>query len=339
MNICVIGLNHKLADLTLRELVAKACQRRFFLENPLGNGSFVLLSTCNRCELYFSTNDMVASHQRILQILKEEIPIDHFIEIEQRFYTFFGIDCFVHLASVTAGLDSAIIAETEIQGQVRSAYTAAVEVRPLSKELHFLFQKSLKIGKKVRRGYVFEKSLPDLEHAILLYAMSHFDGSLPQALFIGASEINIKIARFFKQKKLGFAFCNRSKTSVLDELSCPVLPWHHLSVWQTFDWVICATKSPSYIIHSHEQIINRTRPQLLIDLSVPRNIDPKITIATLVNIDYLQQLLESRKEVLVNQIKQAEKHLASCVEQHIAHFFSQNIINCTNNYTYISTKI
>jgi glutamyl-tRNA reductase len=320
MRIGIIGINHKLADLSLRELVARACQRRFFLENPLGKGSFVLLSTCNRCELYFSTDDMVATHQLILHIIKEEIPFEHRSEIEQKLYTFFGIDCFLHLASVTTGLDSAIIAETEIQGQVRAAYKSAVALRPLSKELHFLFQKSLKIGKEVRRDFVFEKSLPDLEHAVFLYAMSHFDGAFPHVLFIGASEINLKIARFFKARGLFFSLCNRSHTTACEELKCPFISWDRLHSWQEFSWVICATKSPHYLIRHEAPLVHEK--QLLIDLSVPRNIDPQMANAgrALVNIDYLQLLLESRKEALETRAKQADKHIISCVEEQVTRF-------------------
>src|SRR3954466_9975105 len=107
MRVGVVGINHKLADLKLRETLAKACQRRFSAGNSLhGNHSFVLLSTCNRTEAYFTSYELAETHTYLLNILRQEV----FEEFDHKLYSFFGSDCFAHLARVTAGLDSAIIA-------------------------------------------------------------------------------------------------------------------------------------------------------------------------------------------------------------------------------------
>ena len=88
MHIGVIGINHKLAPVALRETIAKACARRFALGNPLTDATFVLLSTCNRCELYFHAPSLSLGHEQILSILKEQIQED----FDQKLYTFFGYD-------------------------------------------------------------------------------------------------------------------------------------------------------------------------------------------------------------------------------------------------------
>lgn len=323
MQIGIVGVNHKLANVGLRETIAKACQRRFFLENPLKRGAFVLLSTCNRSELYFSAEDLVETHQQILAILKEEIAQ----EFEQKLYTFFGPDCFLHLAKVTTGLDSAIIAESEIQGQVKLAYEAASSVRDLCKELHFLFQKCLKVGKEMRTQHLFTKRLPDLEHALYFHAREFFEGILPPVLFVGTSEINLKIARFFKQQ--GFhdiTFCNRSEASnraARREMGCHLLTWENLSEqWHYFQWVICATKSPNYLLSEAHAVDLPKEKKLLVDLSVPRNIDPRLECdaTTLLNIDHLQRLVDDRRRFLEQQVIRTENSLLEAVQRQIDAF-------------------
>lgn len=320
MHIGVIGINHKLAPVALRETIAKACARRFALGNPLESATFVLLSTCNRSELYFHAPSLASGHEQIIAILKEEIEE----EFDQKLYTFFGFDCFLHLAKVTAGLDSAIIAETEIQGQVKSAYTAASEQRQLSKDLHFLFQKCLKIAKEVRHEHLFNCQVPDLEHALFWYAKEYFQEELPAPLFVGTSEINLKIARFFQQKGLKeMHICNRTDATShhhAAQIKAAALPWQSLkSTWQTYPWIICATKSPYYLLHEKEQSNQKT---LLIDLAVPRNIDPDLNSSSckVLNIDDLNLLLDKRKALLQQQITHAEVLLTNAVKRSLALF-------------------
>ncbi len=320
MQIGVIGINHKLAPLELREAIAQACARRFGLGNPLRDGTFVLLSTCNRCELYFHAESPTYSHEQILSILKEEITSI----FDQKLYTFFGYDCFLHLARVTSGLDSAIVAETEIQGQVKTAYEIAATLRPLSKDLHFLFQKALKIAKDVRREHLLSCHLPNLEHALFWQAKEYFDQTLPSPLFIGTSEINLKIARFLQQRGVeNIHFCNRTDAAGLRaayELNGKSIPWKSLKTsWQEFDLIISATKCPHHIL---EEAPTHIRKTLLIDLAVPRNINPALASPTckVCNIDDLNQLLETRKAHLVQKITHAECYVTTLVKRSLATF-------------------
>src|SRR5689334_5882365 len=137
MQIGLLGINHKLATIPLRESIAKAFLKRFSMGRTVAQS--VLLLTCNRAEIYFSGEDLASLHQDLLQTLREEVDE----EFEQKCYSFFGRDSFLHLAHVTSGLDSAVLYETEIQGQVKCAYETAKMSSSLSKELHFLFQKCL----------------------------------------------------------------------------------------------------------------------------------------------------------------------------------------------------
>lgn len=324
MQVGVVGINHKQAPLSLREMIAKACDRRFGFANPLEEASFVLLSTCNRSELYFSSPHPAQTHAEILDLLKTEVQ-EHF---EQKLYTFFGFDCFLHLSKVTSGLDSAIIAETEIQGQVRLAYDSAAKLRLLSKDLHYLFQKSLKIAKEVRSLYPISTQIPDLEKAIYWYANDYFSGTLPTPLFVGASDINLKIARYFQQKGItSMTFCNRTDTTsqaLASDMQANFLPWSSLfTSWQNYELIICATKSPRHLLSDHSSVSDKKR--LLLDLAVPRNINPalKSDSIQLLNIDDLYLLLEKRKALLAQKVIQAEESLHIAVKRQLALFRSR----------------
>src|SRR5690242_16112034 len=100
MRIGVIGVNHKSAQLYLREMVAKACYRRLHGESPIVEKlACIPLLTCHRSEVYFSAEDLAAAHSALLNIFREEVaePFEHAL------YAYFGSDCFEHLAQVTAG--------------------------------------------------------------------------------------------------------------------------------------------------------------------------------------------------------------------------------------------
>lgn len=311
MRIGVIGINHKLADLSLREVLAKAFQKRFShckILHPYQ--SFILLSTCNRTELYFSSDDLSSTHAYILSCLRTEIEAP----FDQKLYSFFQKDCFFHLAKVVSGLDSAIVGETEIQGQVKAAYMSATCLHPLEKDLHFLFQKCLKIGKEIRSKIPLEKGIPDLEHACLFKALSLF-GSMDGAkvLFVGASDINIKIIRFFKAKGISnIVLTNRTfekAVMVAKRLDITPIPWQE-DVWKEYDLIICGTKAPEYLIK--QQSFLGDAQKLIIDLSVPRNVDPTLACSHVhvVNIDELNALLQDKRGVS-NFVKTAERTVAN----------------------------
>lgn len=322
MRIGIIGINYKLAGLTLREKLAKTCTHYFGASrviHPLHE--FVVLSTCNRTEIYFQSEDLASTHTYILGILRENVAE----EFDQKLYSYFGQDCLLHLCRVTAGLDSAIVAETEIQGQVKAAYEAATKMTSLPTELHYLFQKSLKVGKQVRSQLTVQRGLPDLEHAILQVGQHLFTNSCTQKiLFVGASEINHKILIFLKNKKLSdLTLCNRTHSKaceIAEKQNCEVLPWEDLkSCWHQYDWVILGTKAPEPIITRHSLPDFSSGPKLLIDLSVPRNVDVKLAKdprITLLNIDQIDRMLSFRRKQIQYFLTTAESEIEAAAKRH-----------------------
>ena len=324
MRIGVVGINHKLADLKLREALAKACQRRFSPDSSMHTDqAFVLLSTCNRTEIYFYSEDLPSSHTYLLAILRNEVDQ----EFDQKLYSYFGFDCFQHLCRVTAGLDSAIIAETEIQGQVKAAYEKAAVYIDLPAEVHYLFQKALKIGKQVRFDFPSKPGLPDLEHAIYTMGAHVFKDFLPKILFVGASDINFKILSFLKTRRYrDITLCNRTlKNSHLASIAhgVQILEWEKLSEWQNFDWIICGTKSPNYLITPRGSTFEPIERKLVIDLCVPRNVDPQLALndnMTLLNIDQINGNLKHRRHSLLASITKAEEIIHTSASYHIRQF-------------------
>lgn len=325
MRVGVVGINHKLADLKLREKLAKTCQRRFGpSESTHAVHNFVLLSTCNRTEVYFSSEDLANSHSHLLSILRYDVDED----FDQKLYSYFGHDCFIHLCRVTAGLDSAIIAETEIQGQVKAAYEAVLEFHRLPFDLHYLFQKSLTIGKKIRSNLPLKPGLPDIEHAIFSTGTDLFKNIKDtKVLFIGASEINEKILGYLRNKKMeNITLCNRSlenAQNLAEKFQINIMGWEKFPLWHQYEWIIFGTKAPDHLIKSNDILNMHISPKLIIDLSVPRNVEPKVgnhPNITLLNIDQLNRTLKIRKKHMNKSLTKAEELVADSTAQYIRLF-------------------
>lgn len=337
MRVGVIGINHKSADLRLREKLAKACQRRFGNQNSLHLPfTFILLSTCNRTEIYFNSLDLAHTHTEILTILRHEIEE----EFEHRVYSYFGSECFYHLACVTSGVDSALIGETEIQGQVKRAYEGAARFHCLTPELHFLFQKCLKIGKSVRSEKALSKGLPTIEEAVL-HAAQNLLSDLEQRkiLFVGFSEINQKIFFRFKQKGIeNITFCNRSHKKALEKIK--LLSWDQFDQWGDFDLAIFGTKCPDFIISKPPPAC---RWKLVIDLSVPRNVDPQIgrqKEITLLNVDQLNRLVDRKRRIKAAELAYLKSDIiADAVERQVAIFKLKEWQRCSKVLYFNQSKV
>lgn len=324
MRVGLIGINHRLAELQLREKLAKACQKRFWGHFFHSNHSFVLLSTCNRTEVYFSSEDLAATHTYLLSILRNDVEED----FDHKLYSYFGVDCFSHLSRVAAGLDSAIVAETEIQGQVKLAYEYALGLNPLPKELHFLFQKALGLAKKVRSEFRLGRGLPTLDQAVLNTG-KHFFESLEnqKILFVGASEINQKILNLFVNKQIPqLSMCNRTVETaqfLAEKKNIQLLDWANLSEWHRYDWIILGTKAPRFLIEQENTPSHMMGRKLIMDLSVPRNVDPKLGLdpqVTLLNIDQLNRLVKIKNQSANRSLIKAEEMINETSRRQIAKY-------------------
>ncbi|MBI5273135.1 MAG: glutamyl-tRNA reductase [Chlamydiia bacterium] len=303
----VIGINYKTADLPLREEIARGCQRL------AGEGVFffhystVLLSTCNRTEIYFSAEDLASAHGAALSFLQLFVkePFEH------RLYSYFGIDCFFHLSRVTAGLDSAILVETEIQHQVKMAYLRSCDRAALPGCLHYIFQKALKIGKMARNCLSQEKGEAMLHGTLWRLALQHF-GTLAEKkiLLLGYSEFNRGFAAFLQHKGIRqFVLVTRA-TGVVAMEGVIVRGRECLEKWHEFDWIICASASDHYLIAG-----KGTEGQLIFDLGLPRNVDPAIQHASVMHIEQINQIIDQNRRLCTDLLKECEAKVADNVHR------------------------
>jgi len=322
MRIGVLGINHKSADLSSRELLARAYYKRLNIESAQAEElSCVLLLTCHRSEVYFSADDLAEAHSALLHALREEI----LMPFEHKLYAYFGSDCFAHLAQVTAGLDSMIIAESEIQRQVKQAYEQTCLHYTLPSSMHYLFQKSLHLGKYLRSHCVFPQgqiTIPKMVYELCshLYA----DVKAQKFLFIGNSEINRKVLSFLKHKGTAqMALCTRSTLSAQEmakELNLEIMDWSQLPQWGNYDIVVCGTNASSFLIRPGEEAI---RTRLIFDLGLPRNVDPKLARhprLALFNIDELGEMMQQRQQTHGEEIQQSEALIQEKVHYYMAAF-------------------
>lgn len=293
MQVGIVGINHKSSALPLREVLAKAFQKVF--EKREG----VLLSTCNRTEFYFCARSLAETQMEILSLLREEMEES----FEHALYSYFGPDCFNHLGKVVSGLDSAIFGESDIQRQIKLAYENARETQKLPHEIHYLFQKGLKIGKEMRSSFLMAKKGKELPYVV--QEILEKNGRLleeSQILFVGNSAINRKLISFFQfrgAKKL--TLCTRMKKGGFPKIS--VENWDVLENWDSYDVVICGTYHQDYILEKSPHSFQET---LLFDLSVPRNIDPELGKHPSLKLYNIDQIGNRAQE------KSGEKEITLC---------------------------
>lgn len=314
INIGVIGLNHKTASLEVREALCNAARNVQQLTLFQEKMKLCKISTCNRTEIYFSSKNLSDDHHTLLSLLRRQVNLD----FQQSLYTFFGRDCLSHLTYVICGLDSMKEGETEIQGQVKRAYAQAHAAQTLNTDLHFAFQKALRLGKLVRSNFNLGSCIP-LERSITTSLISHANKQ-SSILFVGASHTNQRIIRHLAS--IGYEnlyLVNR--TLKHKNIQARVLPWTALRSWSDFNVVICATTSPEPLIHLEDA---NTGKQLLIDLSVPRNIDPRLASIegkTLYNIDTLYQSLASQNcEKAEPQYRRIDPYIQEKISRYIRSF-------------------
>lgn len=327
MRIAILGINHKSADLSVRELFARACYRCLHSESEMASAyACTCLFTCHRTEVYFSAEDLAVAHSELLHVLREEIttPFEHYL------YTYFGVDCFLHLAYVTAGLDSAIIGESDIQRQVKLAYGQACLQASLPSCLHYLFQKCLKLGKYARAHLAFPAGQVTVPR--MVYETSHcvFPAKSMRILCIGNSEINRQVIAYFRQKGIHeIALCTRSVHSAQGfamKHGVALLPWDEREAWIDYDLLICGTNASSFVVR-WEEYIPSTR--LIFDLGVPRNVDPQLARhpqVVLRNMDELGTMLERRQRTEGANIRAIESALQDKVRIYVSLFHEKRAV-------------
>jgi glutamyl-tRNA reductase len=303
-----LGVSHRTAPLALREQLALTEGRAagvlaaLVTEEPISEAA--ALSTCNRTELYLIATDSVEAEAAGLGVLAREAGIRP-TELLGPLYSLRGAEAARHLYRVTAGLDSMIVGEAEIQGQVKRAYELALVEGATGPILNRMFRGALAAGKRARtETAVGEKGVSIPSVAVELAQRNLGDLSARQVLLIGAGETSELTARALAARGSDAVFiANRGYNRAISlaqrfggsAVRIDELPAQLASA----DIVVSATNSPHHLIERSElEVIMGQRegkPVLLIDLAVPRDIDPECRAVggvSLYDVDEVQQIVE-----------------------------------------------
>jgi glutamyl-tRNA reductase len=328
----VAGISHKTAPVEVREQFAVQRDELVDLARYLKGfrhlDEVILLSTCNRVEIYGTTQQSIGRIKSALQLLSSE-PVD----LDPYIYVHTGAEAARHLFRVTAGLDSMALGETEITGQIKNAYETARENGLTGPVLNRLFQKAFKAAKEIRTRTAIGRGTVSIKSAAVELIEKAFSDDLASksVMVIGAGEMAERCVKSLVRKGVRSIFVSsRSFDRAIDLANrCggdAVCFGNCLFEMRDVDAVITATSSAKILLGCDDienlMQARRNRPLLLIDLSVPRNIDPAVTRLdhiSLHNIDDLEALarrgFQARERELAACHQIIEAHVASLMEK------------------------
>jgi glutamyl-tRNA reductase len=327
-----IGASHKTAPVEVRERLAVPERRAAeFTRDLMGASSVheaVVISTCNRTELYLVVGDPVDAESTVLAMLASQAAIRP-TELTSAIYSYRNCDAARHLYRVAAGLDSMIVGETEIQGQVKRSYDSALANDTVGPLTNRLFRAALATGKRVRSETAIgerQLSLPAVAVALARERLGRLDRS--EVVIVGTGETSELTARALadsgcrtvfvasRRRERAIALSRRygGASATFDELP---------DVLARADIVVAATASPHLLLEVREvaEVMKARggRPMLLIDLAVPRDIDAacgELAGVSLFDIDDLQAVVARNRRVRQAEARKAE----GIVEEEIQHF-------------------
>ena len=323
MSVIVVGLNHRTVPLDIFEKMtvpeAKLPKALADLSSRENISESVILSTCNRIEIYAYAEKFHGAYQDIRNFLSEISHVapedfsDHLIGL-------FGSDAIEHLFKVSSGIDSAVIGEHEILGQVRSAWELAVEEQVVGTVLNSLFRHSLEVGKRARSETSISRNITSVSQAAVAMADKQLDGLIgKRVLVVGAGEMGegmakslhaggiteLRIANRTWDRALETAERLNGKPVRLDEL-----PQNLTEV----DLLLTSTGATAAILEygdlDEAARQRKGRELLIVDIAVPRDVDPAaadLDGVTLLDMDDLREFAEKG-------IRAREKEVSSVIE-------------------------
>ncbi|MGO9933127.1 MAG: glutamyl-tRNA reductase [Steroidobacteraceae bacterium] len=327
----ILGINHKTAPVALREKVAFSEDRLASalrtLREENGVAEAVILSTCNRTELYWAGS---ASAAHLSQWLERHHGNN--LDLASSLYLHHGSSAVEHAFNVASGLDSMVLGEAEILGQLKDAYRIAQEAGSTGPRLNKLFQAAFSAAKRVRSETRIGANAVSLASATVSLARRVYaDLSVHNTLLIGAGEMNALIARHFASagvKRMVIANRTLGRAQKLaEQLNAHAVGLGELGNELTeADIVISCTASEVPIISKRavEAAVHarRRRPIFMVDMAVPRDIDPSVADLEdvyLFSIDDLQQLVDENRQ----QREQAAGGARLVITEEVAKFLAQ----------------
>ncbi len=321
MHLVLAGLSHHTASLDVRERIGiSRSMLPAALDRLAGEGctDAVLLSTCNRTEVYAATSDPIETGERVIACLAGYRGVAR-EEIDASLYLRTDADAARHLFRVAAGLDSLVVGEPEILGQVKDAYRIASDAHGTGSVLNRLFHGAFTIGKRVRTETGLAEGAVSLSYAALTLARKIF-GDLKDrhVVVLGAGEMSRLCALHFHAHVASTTIATRRRDrgdALASEIDARVVPWEsRLDALAGADVLVSATGSPDLVVSEADVqraiAVRRGRPMFVVDLAVPRDVAPDVgTIEQvfLYNIDDLRSIVQENLARRQDAVTRAEK--------------------------------
>ncbi|NMA01596.1 MAG: glutamyl-tRNA reductase [Clostridia bacterium] len=333
MFIVVLGINHKTAPVEIRETLAMSKtqinRHSTQLKNLPGVEGIVILSTCNRTEFYIATEELTLGKNSLITFVANYGKCTT-EELVKYIYLKESKNAVEHLFRVSSGLDSMILGESQILGQVQTAYEYSLEFKLSNSVLNTLFQQAISVGKRVRTETLIDRQSLSISSVAVDFAKELF-GKLEgrSVLILGAGETSELTARYLLDNGISSVIvANRTYErayNLAQELGGKAIRLDDFSQYlKDADIVISCTAAPKYIVEVEDlqPIIDLriNKPILFIDIAVPRDINPQVRCfenVSLYDVDDLQSVVqknldERRREAIQAQI---------IVEEEIKKFF------------------
>jgi glutamyl-tRNA reductase len=319
MELAVVGLSHKTAPVEIRERLAFSSDGvRNALAALTGRtevNEALILSTCNRVEVVAQSTGDDAIRNFLCEF--HQIPHD---SVSKHLYSFRNADAIRHIFRVTSSLDSMVIGEPQILGQVKEAYRIATDAGTVGMHLTALMNRAFAVAKKVRTETGISQSAVSVSYAAVELARKIFgDLSGKTVMIIGASKMGELAAKHLKRAGVSSVLVtNRTFERAVEMAKVfegAAVPFEHFTDHMVgADIVITSTGAPHFIIGKSlaEQIIHRrkNKPIFFIDIAVPRDIDPavnEIDNAFVYDIDDLQQVIDANLKERLKEAMRAEE--------------------------------
>lgn len=343
--ILAVGVNHQTAPLKMREKVAfQGDQLDSALKNlkhTLCPNEVAIVSTCNRTELYcpghLEIGEVVKWWQQYLGLSNETLS--------PHLYTFRDQAAVQHMMRVASGLDSMVLGETQILGQLKLAYQLAEKLGVAGKSLSRLFQHSFHVAKKVRTYTDISRHTLSVSYlALKLAKQIYADIRKTTVLFIGAGEnIELALKQFTRQPLQKIYIANRSlgrAKQLADVFQAEAISLLEIeSRLEKVDIIVASTNSPDYILtkaHLVPYLKKRKGKRLLmIDLAVPRDIDPALSQfeeVFLYNLDDLQSMIQDNQGLRQSAMVNAEAIIQAESNDYMHWLSNQSEVNNINHY-------
>jgi glutamyl-tRNA reductase len=354
MKLVLNNVTYRNCPVYLREKVAfTAEKRRSMLKKMHAEGQIceaVILETCNRSEFYtyakkdFNVSGFLA--KLIGQIQPEAVDTWNKYSRESM-----GVDVVRHLFEVAAGLDSQMLGENQVLSQVKSAYTESIDCRMSKFLFHHLFHNAFRVGKTVRTNTNINCGAVSISLAAVELAKKKIDLSAGKALVIGAGENAALAAKYLLKARLPTLIIANRNTKKAQDLKTRLKAGEVIGLADIagrladVDLVISSTAAVEPVVTYQavaDALSQRQKPLLMIDLAVPRDIDPQISqfdCVYLFNIDDLNEQISRNKEKRNREIPKAQAIVAELTDKFMQWYDSLNLIPTITQLTQHGLKL